>query len=137
MKFSNETRKALEKVFRKYSARFAYLFGSAANGEENRESDIDIAVALPEKTSKQKRFGVRLQLMAELNRIFKRTTDVIILNDVSSLFFKYVIFREGKLLFEASPEDRYEFEGRLMSLYFDFSPFLDSYRTAYVKNNLQ
>ena len=79
----------LSKVFKKYNVQFAYLFGSQATGKANRKSDFDFAVMLPEKINKNKRFNVRLKLMAETGKISKTfdNTDVVILNDINSILF--------------------------------------------------
>ncbi|MBI4994532.1 nucleotidyltransferase domain-containing protein [Candidatus Peregrinibacteria bacterium] len=133
-----ETLKAeqLLKVFRKYAISAAYLFGSAANGNERKDSDIDVAILLPADLSKKMRFEIRLALMHDLARVLDKNVDVVILNDIISLFFKYVIIKEGVLLYEKNESERIDFENRILSSYFDFQPFLNLYNRQYVKNNL-
>lgn len=106
---------------------FCYLFGSFSYQNFNTESDIDIAVFLDEKKIKNF-FQKRLELIAKLSRLLKKETDVIILNDQHSLFFKYVILKEGKLIFERNPEKRIDFELKTLNEYFDFKPYLEMYR---------
>jgi len=71
--------------------------------------------------------------MEQLARRFKNKVDVVILNDVSSLLFKYAILREGKLICRASESAMIDFENRIMGEYFDFQPFLKLYHEHYVK----
>ncbi len=126
----------MKRFFKQYGVQLAYLFGSAVHGKMSRESDVDIAVLLPERFSKKKRFEIRLALMERLARHFKNKVDVVIFNDVSSLFFRYAILREGKLIYCASQSAMIDFENRTMGEYFDFQPFLKLYHQHYVKTGL-
>ena len=126
----------IDKILRQSNIDVAYLFGSHATGTQTRDSDIDIAVLLPKKTTPKKRFETRLQLMELLEKQLGKAIDLIIINDIKSLFFKYVIVKEGKVIYLKSEERRIDFECRTLSLYFDFQPFLELYNKNYVKNNL-
>lgn len=126
----------MKRLLKKYGVRLAYLFGSSVHGKTGRESDVDIAVLLPERFSKKKRFEIKLALMKDLARYFEKKVDVVILNDLSSLLFRYAILREGKLLYRASELEMIDFESRIMSEYFDFQPFLNLYHQHYVKIGL-
>jgi predicted nucleotidyltransferase len=129
-------RKKLTSFFKKEKGiLFAYLFGSAVRGRLISESDIDIAVYLDKKRVKDT-FKKRLKLMVEFERILKRETDVVILNDVKSVFFKFVIIKEGKLLFERNRQKRIEFELEVMRDYYDFSPFMEKYDKVYLEREL-
>lgn len=129
-------KKQLQKILKKNAIELAYIFGSVATGHANKKSDVDIAVLLKKDISKKKRFEIRLKLMTQLSPLFQREVDLIIFNDIKSVFFKYVIIREGKLLYEGEEGQRAEFESRIMGEYFDFAPFLDIYNKQYVKNNI-
>lgn len=122
--------------FKKYGVVLAYLFGSYATGLAGAKSDIDIAVLLPKDMIKIKRFEVRLKLMEECARIFKKEIDLLVLNDISSLFFKYAIFNEGKIIYQCDDSNRADFESGIIGEYFDFQPFLNLYNNHYVKINL-
>ncbi|OQX53256.1 MAG: hypothetical protein B5M48_03785 [Candidatus Omnitrophica bacterium 4484_213] len=105
---------------------FCYLFGSFAYRNFTSKSDIDIAVYLDRKKCRDL-FKKRLSLIADLSRDLKKETDVIILNDISSVFFEYVILKEGKLIFERDKEKRIEFEMKVLNQYFDFKPIMERY----------
>lgn len=132
-----ENNKDLRAIFRVNSVVFAYLFGSQASGGSSKNSDIDIAVMLPWMVSKEERFETRLKLMSEVSKIFKKDSDVIILNDTRSLFFKYVIIKEGKIIYQENEASEADFESKTLGMYFDFRPFLENYNNAYVKRILQ
>lgn len=129
--------KELEVVFKGNGVIFAYLFGSQVNGGFGKNSDIDIAVMLPSASSKEERFETRLKLMSEISKIFKKDSDVIILNDTRSLFFKYVIMKEGRVIYQESEASEADFESKTLGMYFDFRPFLENYNKTYVKRILQ
>lgn len=136
LNLKKEVKQKLNQVFRGEPVNLAYLFGSKVIGQEINNSDVDIAVLLTEGLTKEKRFEVRLNLMGKLSKIFKKNVDLVILNDTASLFFKYIIVREGKSIYERSEAEKINFENYITSLYFDFQPFLETYNRHYVKNSL-
>ncbi len=133
-------REDLIKIFKKHKVRFAYLFGSQLTEYVNEESDVDIAVMLPQKGESKreagKRFDARVELMSDLSRAFKKEVDVIILNDVKSIFFKYIIMKEGQCIYSIDEDGRVMFEYNTMTHYFDFAPFLEAYNRAYVERTV-
>ena len=129
--------KDLMEIFKENKVSFAYLFGSQANGGFGKDSDVDIAVMLPFEMKKEERFDLRLKLMGEISKILKKKVDVVVLNDTNSLFFKYVIIKEGKIIYRESELSPAEFESKTLGMYFDFRPFLEEYNKAYVKRSLQ
>ena len=137
---ANLTKKQLKEIseaFKKYNAVFAYLFGSRATGKAGRMSDYDFAVMLPEKLSANKRFDIRLKLMGDVGRIVKcENLDLVILNDINSILFKFVIISEGKPIYESDFLARLNFELKTMNNYYDFSPFLNSYNKAFAERTL-
>lgn len=123
-------------VFHHYGVRFAYLFGSHVHGDQREDSDIDIAVMLPSSLSESERLERRSMLITELARVFKKNVDLVVLSDIRSLFFKYIIIKEGRPIYSVAEGERAEFECRLMGEYFDFASFLETYNRAYVERNL-
>lgn len=126
----------IQNLLRKHSVDLAYIFGSFAAGSATKNSDIDIGVLLPSSMKKEQRFDARLKLMDGFSKIFGKKAEVVILNDTSSLFFKYIITKEGKILYQEKEETRIDFENKITGEYFDFAPFLKEYNLAYVKRNL-
>lgn len=127
----------LQKLFRLNKIALAYVFGSQADGTANKDSDFDMAILFNPGLTKMQRFNLRLLLIGKLEKILKTKVDLVVLNDLKSLFFKYVIISEGKLIFKNSEETHLDFECKLMSEYFDFKPFLDLQNRNYVERSLQ
>ena len=116
----------VEKTFSKEKAvLFCYLFGSTASAKTISTSDIDIAIYLDEKKCKDF-FEKRLELIAKLSKELKKDVDVVILNTAPPLL-KYVVLKEGKLIFERDESKKIDFELRSINEYFDFKPILDMY----------
>ena len=105
----------LEKVKR---VKFAYLFGSAAREEQNRLSDIDIAVYLSEDCDLAE---AKLDLIGKLmERLGKDRFDLVILNTAPLPLAARVIGCR-KVLAERDPFSRHRYESRILREYFDFS----------------
>ena len=69
-----EIKKMINDIFRKYGIEKAYIFGSYARGEANKESDIDIMI-------KKGKLKTLLQLSAlayEIEQILKKQIDIVI-----------------------------------------------------------
>lgn len=126
----------LKKIFAGSPVDFVYLFGSYATSNATKKSDVDIAIFFDSTVSKTERFERRLELTEAISRLLKKKVEVVGLNDVSSIFLKYVIIKEGFLLYEKSEADRVDFERKLLGEFFDFQPFLDTYRHQYVQTSL-
>lgn len=134
---SNNIMKILKSFFTKEkSILFCYLFGSYAYGNYNSKSDIDMAVFLDEKECRDF-FRFRLEMMAKLSKLLKKEADIVVLNDLSSVFFKYVILREGKLIGANDIEKMIEFEAKVLRDYYDYSVFSKEYNKHYIERYLK
>ena len=127
----------LRVIFRKNGVVLAYLFGSQARGSAGKSSDVDIAILLPLHLSKRTRFERRLLLARHCANVLKHEVDLVVFNDVSSIFFRYAILQEGTVIYYRREDERIDFESRLLGSYFDFQPFLLAYNKQYVKTHLQ
>ena len=97
---------------------FCYLFGSQATKNVISESDVDLAIYFNENRVKDF-FGKRLELIAETSRALKKETEIVVLNTAPP-FLRYVILKEGKLIFERDKGKRIDFELKSLNEYFDF-----------------
>jgi len=99
-----------------------YLFGSRAAGEERSDSDLDLAVLLPE--------GVRIPLLEKMSIVERLAgivgfeVDLVVLNE-ARLPIQFEIIRNGRLLYEQSFDERTDAEDRIVRDYLDFKPFLE------------
>ena len=98
--------------------RLAYLFGSRARGGARRDSDYDIAVLLDSATVRDQGTIVR-RLAGRLGREVSSTLiDLVVLNDAHPLL-SHRILRDGRVLFQRSPEERVRFAIRTIREYQD------------------
>ncbi len=102
----------------------AYIFGSQAKGKGSKLSDVDIALLLKEGVDPVRRFNLRLQFMVDLEGVYHRQVDVVILNEVKPLL-QYQVLKYGRILYEREREKRVQFEMRARRAYFDIKPGLE------------
>lgn len=122
----------LQKVFRKKKeVLFCYVFGSFAYENFNSKSDVDVAVFLDKKLSCDF-FEKRLELISEISQAVGREADILVLNTASP-FLKYVVLKEGKLIFSRDESKRVDFELKAMNEYFDFKFVLEKYNKRAMK----
>lgn len=118
----------LEQYFRatEHDVVCAYLFGSQARGDAHADSDVDVAVLLPEDVDRGP-FGVPGRIRGELERLLRRRVEVIDLRAASPDLI-HRILRDGHLLVDRDPDGRVRFEVHARNLYFDVLPYLQEYR---------
>jgi len=121
---------------REKSILFAYVFGSVAQDRANYESDIDLAFYL-DTDKVDDIFKKRLLLIEQAQSLLKRAVEVVILNEINSIFFKFVIIKEGRIVFEREHGERVDFELATMQEYYDFQPFLEEYNKAYLERSIR
>ena len=104
---------------------FCYLFGSQTTKNTVSDSDVDLAVFF-EKNQVNDFFERRLELIGELSKLLGKEADVVVLNTAPP-FLRYVVLKEGKLIFERDKGKRIDFELKSLNEYFDFKPILEKY----------
>lgn len=126
--------KKIKKIFQKRKGiLFCYLFGSFAYNNFNSKSDIDLAVYLNNEEMADF-FDERLELISEISQVLKKQADVLVLN-TAPLFLKFVVLKEGKLIFSKDEKQRIDFELKTMNNYFDFKPILEKYNQRMLSQN--
>lgn len=114
----------LEPIFRLYpELAVVYLFGSAARGEEHGESDVDLGVVFRRRGDTALD---HLRMLADLASRLEgplggRPLDLVVLEPQGSIFCHRVLC-EGKLLYEADPDRRVDFESETCVRALDFRP---------------
>ena len=137
MKIGKSQQRKMEELFEKRKVIFAYLFGSQANGTAIESSDVDIAVMFDDEVDEDERFENRLKLMTELSPIFKgKEVEVVSLNDVRDILFKFSIVQPGKIIFKKDYDALLDFDLKTTNEYYDFKPFLKMYNEAYAEREL-
>ena len=134
---TKEIQKLLKPLFkREKSLLFAYIFGSTVQDRAYSESDIDLAFYLD--TDKVKDiFKKRILLIEEAQALLNKTVEIVILNEINSIFFKFVIIKEGLVVYERAHSQRVDFELTTMQEYYDYQPFLEQYNKAYLRRPAQ
>jgi predicted nucleotidyltransferase len=87
----------LAEICRKNDIVFMAIFGSFARGEQNRKSDIDIAIEFERNSEKSLLDLVRIE--NELRKVFKRKVDLEIFSSLSPYIMEDVK-REMRIIYE-------------------------------------
>ncbi len=74
-----------------------YLFGSYGTQDEWPDSDVDIAILLPPEKAKKSGSLAMSKLRFELERLLKKTVDLINLRRVSTVFQKEITFADRRI----------------------------------------
>ena len=120
MILADKVRQAVEEF---EEIKLLYLFGSQVGKKSTELSDYDFAIFLDEKTSGNREKEIILRLSAKLSLILKRNNiDLVILNRSLSPLLKFMVLKEGKLLYQKEPY-RVIVEPTIYSEYFDFQLF--------------
>ncbi|WP_295883553.1 nucleotidyltransferase domain-containing protein [uncultured Thiohalocapsa sp.] len=107
----------------------AYLFGSAARGEDRPGSDVDVAVLFHDDPPRTLA-GLHLDLADRLTgALGGRRVDLVVLNR-APVDLVHRVLRDGVLLLERDRSARIRFEVRARNEYFDLLPHLERYRRA-------
>ena len=104
----------------------AWLYGSIARGDARADSDVDVAV-LFRHTPAPTFDALPLRLEGEIERLLRRTTQVVVMNGAPA-DLRARVLRDGVLLFDLDPSLRIRFEVRTRNEWFDIQPILREYR---------
>ena len=132
----NLERKIVDSLSEEKDILFTYLFGSAIRGGFNKKSDLDIAVYFNDRMTPDEQFQKRLHIIEHLQNRTGKNVEVINLSEINSIFFKFVIIKEGKVILEKDHSRRVDFELKTMNDYYDFQPFLREYNRSYIERSL-
>jgi len=118
----------LKHFFKSRNVELAYLFGSRARGRVNFLSDYDFAILMPGGG-----FAEYYRFFHDLSTIMKGLkVDVVMLKD-APVELRYRVIKEGILLYQKNRYIKVEFEGDVLSRYFDFLPVLRGQRKEILK----
>lgn len=99
-----------EKIAKKYGLSFVALFGSQATGRTHAKSDIDIGVAKRSASYFEEAPVSLIEIESEMTRLFNRDDiEVVNLSAASPALLRSVV-QEGKVLYEASPDEFFEWK---------------------------
>lgn len=96
---------------------FAYLFGSMASGEQNRFSDVDLAVHLEEGADVIQQ---TMDLYDRIGKVFEPVKlDLIILNS-APISLSGRILTKSRLIYDRAPFRRHIYESLTLRMFWDF-----------------
>lgn len=103
-----------------------YIFGSKAKGQENKLSDIDIAILIDEeKAPRSLPYGYKANILTVLMKVLEtEKLDLVILNE-SPLFLCFRVIHDGLILYSKDEIKRIQFEVKIMSRYLDRKFYYD------------
>jgi len=104
----------------------AWLFGSFGRGDARPDSDVDVAI-LYRQAPAATFDALPLRLEEEVERLLRRTTQVVVLNRASP-DLRARVLRDGVLLLDRDPPFRIHFEVQTRNEWFDILPMLREYR---------
>ncbi|MBI3335364.1 MAG: nucleotidyltransferase domain-containing protein [Candidatus Portnoybacteria bacterium] len=124
MKLSTHIKRQLEQC----GVLAVYLFGSHAQGVAGALSDRDIAILLKDsRIIGSNSFPLYEKLYDVFSELFPQDAnhlDIVFLHR-APLELQFDVIRYGKVIFDASPNDRLDYEERVMLAYADFRPLLE------------
>ena len=113
----------LKEIVARYSQiNAAYLYGTAAAGKLQPNSDVDVALLVAEPYSITKINLLETRVICDIEAAFHRDADVKILNQLEHLPLLHEIFSKGVLLVDRDPVKRRNFVVRKNQEYLDFLP---------------
>lgn len=129
MELSQTQKEQLNKIFSENKVCLAYLFGSLARGKTGRLSDVDIAVYFDDEIPNQERFSLKLDLIDELQKVFQKNVDLVVLQDAPPLLINKIL-KEGIKVYSKNEEKRAFFETCSFMEFLDWKWHLDKYTKA-------
>ncbi len=122
---------ALEVLSQDPDVQAVYVFGSQSRGRQRPDSDLDLAVLLGSYLSDREVWKKRLELGARAAEQVSRELDLFVMGE-ADLDLTFRILQQGQRLFERDRAQVRAREAYLVSLYYDYQPFLERYlkRTA-------
>ncbi len=116
----------LPDVFRSYPAIDAvYVFGSAAKGRLNIDSDLDIGIVGRCTAIREK----KIDILADLAKAGFCNVDLVFL-DVEDIVLRFEVVKHNKVIYKSKDFDPNDFFSKTLRMYDDFLPFLKVQREA-------
>ena len=106
--------------------RLAVSFGSAARGDHDANSDLDVGVSFESGADA----GQRLEV--ELSRVSRRRIDLVRLDEAPPLL-RFEIAHDGRLLLERVPHAWTDFKARAMVDWWDWAPLAHIFHASALK----
>ncbi len=116
--------KKIKKQLKDSGVSIVYLFGSMSSGRTSPMSDVDIGIDLKGVSLLKYSRNIYTKLYAIFADIYPSFTIDIVFLQSAPLPLQYDAVRYGRVLFEADPKQRADYDAEVMNMYFDFMPVL-------------
>jgi len=120
----------LQTVFRRYPQIWAvYLFGSQAEGRARQGSDVDLGIILRPGSPRPN----KLDVLADLVKAGFENVDVVFLDPsaIKDIVLWFEVVRHNKVVYASEDFDRGALFSKIVRMYWDFLPVLETQRKAY------
>jgi len=127
----DDLQRALEILQQDPDVQAVYLFGSRARSSQRPDSDLGLAILLSSRLDEREVWRKRLALGASVAESIRPELDLFVMGE-ADLDLTFRILQQGRRLFERERSQVRAREAHLVSLYYDYQPFLEQYlkRTA-------
>ena len=98
-----------------------FLFGSHASNTNRKDSDVDLAILLEDKTNQKTMQNIKLSLLAEITELGLDKIDLVILNTAPTLL-RHTACLPNYTIFERKDFDRGTFMTGVVKEYNDMLP---------------
>lgn len=102
----------------------AYLIGSFSRGEERKDSDIDIVLIMD--SIKELNYGKISSQISDALHTDNVDVRIIIPKETDPLFL-FQIVKDGKIIYQKTPNSRLQFETYALKVYYDTQHIRDIY----------
>ena len=123
----------IKEILINYPVDFAYLYGSYAEGTNRSWSDLDIALLVDDSVDVSGYLEVELEISKKIDAVISPPESDVRIFNIAPLNYKIQVVQNGKLIYSKDESKRVNFETSVRSLYFDFLPQKQEYRSALFK----
>ncbi len=107
-----------------------YLFGSMFTGKTSPASDIDLGIVFKDNFMPEHTKDMYIKLYKIFSEVYPSFIIDIVFLQSAPLTLQYDAIRNGKVLFQAEPALRADYEAKVISMYLDFKPVLKVFDDA-------
>lgn len=133
---TKDQKQQINKLARKQSLKYLYLFGSQARGQVKPLSDFDFAVKFNKKITKNT-FKAKLKLMTELSSILKFENVEVVDLEQADPILAFNIIKDGPVIYSQAEKERVMDRVKIMQVYYDRLYYYDRHFKIAVKQMAQ